>query len=70
MTELSLEEEEERIIIPYLATPWREGNKLVRTFVTPFEDAVGNKANITKADFINKKGVLVEDYTLFVKWEN
>lgn len=53
---------------PYYPTPYKKGNKLIRLHDKPFTDKIGNKAIITYADFIDKKGKEVLDYTLFVKW--
>lgn len=51
-------------------TPFKAHNKLVKTYVKPFTDRVGNSADITYADYLDKHGKLIEGYVLFVKWFN
>jgi len=53
---------------PYKPVPYREGNKVLRIYDVPFVDSVGNKALVTKCDFLDKKGNTNEGYDLRVKW--
>ena len=55
-------------IKPYTPLPFRDGNKIVKRYVVDFVDRIGNRAIITKLDYTNNKGKLIEDYTLFVRW--
>lgn len=59
---------DEIIIEPYHPMPFRPGHTNVELYDVPFTDKIGNKAIITKANFTDKKGKRVEDYTLYVKW--
>lgn len=52
----------------YTPIPFRKGNKLLRKYIEPFVDCVGNKAMITYCDYIDKKGKTILRYTLYVKW--
>ena len=54
---------------PYHPVPYREGNDIIRLFDIDYCDPIGNKAIITKADYTDKKGKLIENYTLFIKWK-
>ncbi len=63
-------EKEEKEIIPYVTNPYRDGCKNQVEYQVDFTDAVGNKAIITKCDFINKKNKQVTGYVLFVRWLN
>lgn len=60
----------ERKNVPYLPVPFRSGNVVTKRYEEPFIDPVGNRATITKVNFINNKGKLTEGYTLYVKWED
>lgn len=53
---------------PYKPLPFREGNTIKRIYEEDFTDPVGNAAKVTKVDYMTKKGKLVENYTLYVKW--
>lgn len=55
-------------IRPYLPTPYRDGCKIIKTYTLPFEDSVGNKADITYIDYTDKKGKLHEAHIMYVKW--
>jgi hypothetical protein len=53
---------------PYKPVPFRDSNTNVELYDEPFEDRIGNKATITKANYTDKKGKKVMGYTLFIKW--
>ena len=52
----------------YTPLPFREGNKILKEYEENFIDEVGNKAILSKVDFMDKKNKLNESYTLRVKW--
>ena len=52
----------------YMPAPYKPGCKIIKKWEEPFEDKVGNKAIITKVNFTNSKGRLIEDFTMFVRW--
>ncbi len=54
--------------VPHVPTPYRVGTKIIRKFEVAFEDRIGNKAIMTKVDYTDKKGKLIENYLLHVKW--
>lgn len=56
------------MIKPFHPIPYKNGNKVVRSYTEDFTDKVGNKANITYVDFKDKKGRLNERFVMFVKW--
>lgn len=58
----------EKKLKPYFITPHKEGNKLVDTYEEDYQDRNGNKAIITKCNYIDKKGKLIKGYTLRIKW--
>ena len=51
-----------------MPAPYKPGCKIIKKWEEPFEDKVGNKAIITKVNFTNSKGRLIEDFTMFVRW--
>jgi len=53
---------------PYKPQPYKDGNTVVKLYDEPFTDQMGNKAMITKCDFLDKKQKLTEGYVLHVKW--
>jgi hypothetical protein len=55
-------------ITPYKPIPYRDGCKNQRTYDEPFEDSVGNKAIVTRVDYIDKKGKQITGYLLRIKW--
>lgn len=55
---------------PYKPTPYKDGCHSQVLYTEPFEDRIGNKAEITYCDFTNKKGKRIERHVMFVKWEN
>jgi len=55
---------------PFIPVPYRKGNKFLRKYEVPFVDRVGNKATLVLIDYIDKKGKLIEGYTMCVKWKN
>lgn len=55
-------------VIPYNPIPYRKGCTVIKKYVLPFEDKAGNKADITYVDYKDKKGKLIEKYTLYIKW--
>lgn len=57
-------------IKPYFPVPYRLPNKFIKQYDLDFYDPDGRHAIITYADFTDKKGRLVEKYTLYVKWSN
>lgn len=54
----------------YKPLPFRDGNKVLRKYERDFVDPVGNQAVITLVDFEDKKGVLHEEHTLYVRWKH
>lgn len=52
----------------YRPLPFREGNKIVRKYTEDFVDKVGNKAKLTKLDYLNK-GRLIKGFILTVEWK-
>lgn len=58
----------EELPMAYQITSKRSGNKETRRWVEVFVDRVGNVADVTYCDFVNKKGDLIKKHTLFVKW--
>lgn len=54
----------------YRPIPYRPGNKVIRVYDEDFHDGVGHYAIITKADYKDKKGRVVEGFVLFVKWRD
>jgi hypothetical protein len=52
----------------YKPIPYRDGNTNLEIYTEPFTDKIGNTATITKANFKDKKGKQVNNYTLYVKW--
>jgi hypothetical protein len=55
-------------IIPHIPYYLAEGNVLLRKCKEPFVDRVGNRATLTKAEVLTKKGKIV-DYVIQVAWE-
>ena len=58
----------EKEIVPYHPLPYRPGNKVVRTYVKHMKTKSGFEADITYADFRDKKNKLNEGFVLYVKW--
>lgn len=55
-------------ILLYRPLPYREGNKVIKTYVEYFVDRVGNEADITYVDYLDKKGKLNEKFVMYIKW--
>ncbi len=53
---------------PYKPLPYREGNTVIKTYEVDFVDSVGNKAVITRCDFVDKKKNTHIGYDLRIKW--
>lgn len=53
----------------YIPTPFRPGYKILRKYTEQFEDRVGNKAELTLIDYVDKKGKEVLRYVFTIKWE-
>lgn len=55
-------------IVPYRPLPFRDGNKVVERYTEPFTDRIGNEAEITYVDYLDKKGKLNERFVMYIKW--
>lgn len=55
-------------VIPHIPYYKADGNTVVREWEEEFEDRMGNKATITKVEFLTKKGKLNET-VIRVKWK-
>ena len=55
---------------PYRILPFRTGNKVVRKYEEHFDDGCGHTAMITKVDYTDKKGKLVEGFILYINWNS
>lgn len=57
---------------PHYPLPFRKEdgvfNTVIKEWVERFEDAIGNVAEVTYVDYIDKKGKTVERYPLRYKW--
>ncbi len=50
-------------------TPYREGCKVLKEYEKPFIAQGGFTGTATYVDFLDKKGKLVEEYFLRIKWD-
>ncbi len=55
-------------ITPHIPLPYKNTNKVIKEYILPFKDNVGNYADITYIDFLDKKKKLVKGYVMFIKW--
>jgi hypothetical protein len=55
-------------IKPYLPIPFRAGNKLIKKYTEPYTARGGYRANVTYADYIDKKGLTVIGSILYISW--
>jgi len=53
----------------HIPTPFKPGHKIVRRYIEKLKTS-GFKADVTKIDYCDKKGKLIEGFTLMVDWED
>ena len=54
----------------YKPIPYKPKCRIVKDYWNVFTDRSGNRANLHKVDYIDKKGKLQEGFVLQVKWFN
>lgn len=57
---------------PHYPLPYRKEDGVYNTvtaiWTEPFEDSVGNRAEVTYVDYMDKKGKTIKRYPLRFKW--
>ncbi len=53
----------------YVPIPYRKPNRVICEYTKAFDDGAGHRADVTYLIYVDKKGKVMDEFTMYVRWK-